>query len=314
VYVVWRDARDGFEALYLNRSRDRGQTWLPEPVRLTSLSAAAKSPPAVACDANGGLYVAWSEIEPAGGAASVLVNASNDYGATWLWDAVRLGPAAGRYPPRPEVAASDNGAVFVGWVGLVAGGPEMLLARSRDRGRTWDASPRALRAGEALAYPTAPKLHGDRYGQLYVAWQALRADGSSTFVIQATADAGDTFHETRIPRTGGWQVFQRHGVQEPRVEPFRCGTDDSGNFFVAWTEADAGVRGIGFDRVSNHGATWLGLSRAVGSPAHLPATPEAPLLCADNAGHVFLLWNEGYTLTVAASPFYGDSGWRYERF
>ncbi len=315
VYVVWRDEREGFEALYLNRSRDRGTTWLAEPLRITSLSAARKSAPAVACDDDGGLFVAWSELEPAGSAANVFTNASVDNGSTWLWDAVLLGPAAtSRYLLRPDLATSRNGAVFVGWLGPRPGAPEILLARSQDRGRGWDAVPQTLRAGEPLAYPTTPQLHCDRYGQLYVAWQALRADGSSLFVLKSSSDAAATFVETRIPRTGGWQLLQRGGLQEPRVEPFRSSVDDSGNFFVVWTEGDAGVRGVGFDRVSSHGSTWLGLSHGVGNVAHLPVTPEAPLLCADNSGHVFLLWNEGHTLTVAASPFYGDSGWRYEHF
>ena len=311
VYVVWRDENEGFVAFYVNSSRDRGATWLDTPVAITGVSTMEKSAPNLVCDDLGGLLVGWCEIQA--GVASIYVNASVDYGVTWQWESQRLGPAlVGAYLPRPALALSLTGKAFAAWLAPAGVRPEVVLAHSRDQGRTWGASPTRFSPGNL---PTPPQLHSDRFGHLYLVWQAVAPDASSFFSLRSSADDGATFLETRVPRTGGWRVVARGaGFQEPPFAAFRSAADGAGNFYLTWSEGDPGIRGIGFDRVSNYGALWLGLTRSLTLASHLPGTPEAPLLSAGDTGHVYLLWNEGHTLTVAASPFYGDSGWRYEHF
>jgi hypothetical protein len=314
VYVVWREEREGFQALYVNSSRDRGDTWAREPVRLTALSMSLKSPPVAVCDEEGRLHVTWIEID--GNAATVHVNVSTDHGRSWNWDSRILGqlsPTATLF--RPALAVGPRGSVFVAWSDVQAGRRVVFLSRSLDHGTSWEALPRVLRSpGPALNVISPPSLRCDRFGHLYVIWQGVAANASRVFVVQSSADDGATFGETRVPRTGTWRPEQELLPPERRPRDFRASADDTGNLYLAWTEGGTAVRGVGFDRVSNHGSTWLGLPHAVGTSTHLPRTPEAPLLCNDSSGHVFLLWNEGHTLTVATSPFYGDSGWRYEHF
>ncbi len=314
VYVVWRDELAGFPAFYLNRSRDHGTTWLRDPVAVTGVSTAEKSAANLVCDQDGVLVLGWTEI--IAGTPGVYVNMSTDHGETWGWDNQWLGrPLVGAVLPRPSLATTPTGFAFATWLGMHAGQPEVLLARSHDQGRTWDvANVRVLQTQTLARLPTQPQMHADRTGNLYVVWQALESNGGSEFLVKSSADQGMSFQETRFQRSGDWSILARFGFQEPQAAAFRSGADDSGNLYFTWSQGEPGASGVGFDRLSNHGTLWLGLTRALGSRGHLPATLEAPLLSHDNAGHVHLLWNEGHTLTVASSPFFGDSGWRYEHF
>jgi hypothetical protein len=306
IYVVWRDEAEGFVAFYVNSSHDRGSTWFETPVAITAVSTAEKAAPDLVCDDTGSLLLGWCELQA--GVPGIYVNTSVDHGATWQWENQYLGrPLVGSRLPRPALALSPTGAAFAAW--LTSAG--VLFARSHDQGRSWEAAPQRLPTG---GYPTQPQMHIDRFGHLYIVWQAVAADASAFFSLRTSADDGATFVETRVPRTGGWHLVAPAGFQESAFVPFRSGADAAGNFYLTWTEGDPGIRGIGFDRVSNYGALWLGLTRNLNLASHLPATPEAPLLCVGDTGHVYLLWNEGHTLTVASSPFYGDSGWSYEHF
>jgi hypothetical protein len=313
VYVVWRDELSGFPAFYLNRSRDHGTTWLRDPVAVTGVSTAEKSAASLVCDQDGVLLLGWTEITS--GTPGVYVNQSTDHGETWGWENQWLGrPAVGSFLPPPSLATTPTGSAFATWLGGQDGQPEVFFARSRDQGRTWDANVRVLQSQSSARYPTQPHIEADRSGNVYVTWQVLAADGGSAFIVKTSRDEGTTFQESRLPRTGAWRVTPRLGFQELPFPAFRSGADDAGNLYFTWSLGDPGESSVGFDRISNYGTLWLGLARALGSRGHLPTTLEAPLLGHDNSGHVHLLWNEGHTLTVASSPFYGDSGWRYEHF
>jgi hypothetical protein len=310
VYVAWRDARAGLEAVHVNLSRDRGDRWLPGAVRVSSVGLARKSAPRLACDEHGGVYVAWVEQE--GAESAVYVNVSGDHGETWEFEPRRLGSGgSGRIHP-PAVSANDAGLVLVAWREIQAGRAEIRLVRSTDRGSSWEASPATLQARGGPYYgPSPPQVESDRFGHVYVGWQVMREAGTAEFVLKASSDAGRSFAETHLPRAED-QIL--HAFEEAPAAPFRMHADQVGNVYFSWIDSQGPTPVVGFDRVANYGQTWLGLPRTVGLAGHPPLALEPPPLCADDFGHVYLLWNEGLTLTVAASPFYGDSGWRHEHF
>jgi hypothetical protein len=312
VYVVWRDDREGFPAYYVKRSRDRGETWAGGTFRITGIAANRKSAPRVVCDDNGGVYAAWVEE----GRAGVFFNASTQYGEAWAFEPKRLGIALnGRVLRLPDLCVSETGVVVVAWVEQRSGRAYIQLARSESNGGFFEPV-RTLEAGGGPWFePSAPQIACDRFGNVYIAWQAMRSDGRWEFIVQSSRDDGRNFHEVRFPR-GGDATFREFGATSRRNEPvpFRMRADHSGNVYFSWTEARTGVLRLGFDRLSDYGRTWLGLSRSLEHTGYTPLTLDAPLICADDYGHVYLLWSEGAGMTVASSPFYGDSGWRYEQF
>ena len=316
VYAVWVDTRDGDPAVYVNRSRDRGARWQPEAVRLTRPGLARKSAPSVVCDEDGGIYIAWREA--VAGDLAIYCRGSRDFGETWGFEE-RLLSQAGASEMYPPSLCTSNGVVLVAWLEVRVGRAEIRCVRSPDRGQSWDAAPATLVAGGGPWFsPSPPQIQSDRFGHVYVGWQALTAEGVPFFVVLASADAARRFHETRFPRSAAPLLPGNAWPPGAAAQAFRMRADNAGNVYFAWIDAfswtTSAAPTIGFDRVSNYGDTWLGLPRRVGLPGHPPLALEPPLLSADEFGHVYLLWNEGVTLTVAASPFYGDSGWRYEHF
>jgi hypothetical protein len=313
VYAVWVDTRDGNPGVYANRSQDRGEHWLERAVRLSRIGIGRSAAPGVACDREGGVYVAWVEGEP--GATSILFQSSRDYGESWEFEPRLLSQAGATEISAPALHADPNGLVLVTWLEVRVGQALIRLARSQDHGRSWGAVAAELRASGGPYYaPSPPQLQGDRFGHVYVGWQALTGDGAPLFIVQSSADAARQFHETRFPRSSASLL---PGTPWPAGRGFHMRADAAGNLYFTWIDPSAwstGSAGVGFDRVSNYGETWLGLPRRVGLSGHPPLGNDPPLLCADEFGHVYLLWNEGVTLTAAASPFYGDGGWRYEHF
>lgn len=312
VYAVWLDDREGFPAYYVKRSRNRGETWGAETVRITGIGQSRKSAPRVVCDDDGGVYAVWVEE----GRSGVFFNASTQYGDSWAFEPKRLGNALnGRVLYLPDLCVSETGVVVVAWVEERGGRAYMQLARSETNGSFFDRV-RTLEAGGGPWFePSAPQIACDRFRNVYVAWQAMLSDGRREFIVESSRDDGRTFHEVRFPR-GGEAALPEFATPSPRYEPvpFRMCADHTGNIYFSWTEARTGALRLGFDRLSDYGRTWLGLSRSLEHTGYTPLTLDAPLLCADNSGHVYLLWSEGAKMTVASSPFYGDSGWRYEQF
>jgi hypothetical protein len=314
VYALWRDDREGFDAFYFASSADRGASWSMQPARINRADPGRKSAPTLALDEDGNVYVAWIQLD--GGQPALYFNTSSNQGRTWLYEEVRLSRGGGvTLMSLPQLCANRSGAVLVTWLELRDGRAEVRLTRSPDRGQGWDPQPSILAAaGGPYFNPSPPQISCDLHGHVYVAWQVQTSDGGPIFVVKSSDDSGRNFIETRFPGSGVGRVPEIDLFAEPRATPFRMATDETGNVYIAWLSGTAGRPDVGFDRVSNYGRTWLGLARAVGTPGHVPHGPEAPLICADSFGHVYLLWSDGATLTAAASPFYGDSGWRYEHF
>ena len=314
VYVVWLDDREGFEAYYANRSRDRGETWLQSEVRLTSLTLGRKSLPRALCDPAGDVYVVW--VEQRDGQQSIYFSASHDHGETWMPVEERLSTPGGR-AWEPDLCLAQPEVLLVTWMEERDGRADVVCTRSTNRGESWDFEPRRFTTGQQPLYdPSSPQAAGDGRNHAYIAWRTSAADGGTRLILKATDDGGRTFTETTVERPYpiGAAAFAALTPSEQRARPFGLAADGAGNVYFTWVEAHGGEAGVGFDRVSNYGRTWQRLGGSPDEPGHPPARADPPRLCADDFGHVHLLWNEGPALHAATSPFYGDSGWRYRHF
>jgi len=129
-----------FNRMVVAHSRDGGATWRD----VTAYQGApdeddANMWPALAVDAAGGVYAAWSD------GRHILISSSSDGGATWSAAARVDTPAAGlRTSVLPALAAGTSGQVVLAWYGTTAANNlstsaawRVVFAASRDGGRSF---------------------------------------------------------------------------------------------------------------------------------------------------------------------------------
>jgi hypothetical protein len=313
VYAVWFDRREGFDAFYCNRSRDGGQTWLAADRRVTPLSLGRKSVPRLACDTYGNVYLAW--IEERDGRQGVFANSSTDFGETWAFQDAMV--SSGEAAWGAELCALDNGTVIVAWLEAVRNAGRIRVSRSIDRGLSWEA-PRELPGGLDVMAVSAPRVRSGGLACAYVAWFEHTTMGSR-LVLQSSVDGGSRYTAASMERSNNPGPLPLDPAS--REAPFSMAADNNGNAYFAWLEAEPGAWRVGFDRTVDYGRRWLQLQPTLDLevPATLAVTGTSPvgalpLVAADDFGHVCIAWNSGDALRVAASPFYGDSGWRITEF
>ena len=307
LYAVWRDDRDGFDALYSNASRDGGVTWRNRDARLTALTLGRKAEPRVACDDAGSVYVVWIELRD--GVRRVFSNVSNDAGETWMLQDVAVdGGIEGAFAA--EITALQGGTVVVTWTTSTAGGERVFVTRSTDRGRFWD-PPRPLRDPLGRGDASAPVLVQDGRDHVYVGWHCNNFDATSRILVAASADRGFTFTTTAIDIGYELEDPDPQGPHRGLLAPFRLAADPTGNVYATWIERAPAPR-VRVDRLMNFGAVWARLPATAEFDFDPPLRPDPPQIVCDDLGHVHILWDATTALRVATSPFYGGSGWRLE--
>ncbi|GEM_PF-6208288 len=125
VHIAWKDYRASPTDIYFNRSLDAGQTWQSADTRLdvvTSVGDGSSWQHRIAASGSD-VYATWLHYEDATGDKSVFLNRSNDRGATWLAEAVRMNQNGGLGICNvPTLAASNHGA-YVAWCDERNGAP-----------------------------------------------------------------------------------------------------------------------------------------------------------------------------------------------
>jgi hypothetical protein len=191
VYAVWEDNRTSIFGIYFNRSTDGGATWQASETQLNRDVAANTFAPSIACE-GGMVYVAWSDrrnVAPELGNEDIYFNRSNDAGATWLAQDVRINtaPAGSASAEIPSVACSQ-GRVFVAWTDERNGTPDAMLNASADGGDTWLPSDIRLNSNPTGTGAAFYPLIISRDGGVDAIWEDHRDVGT-----------GDTFYRRSIP-------------------------------------------------------------------------------------------------------------------
>ncbi len=117
VYVTWINGRFGssMNAVRLNRSLDRGATWLSEAKILSDSFPDPFDAALPLVEASGkAVYVVWEDMR--NGRTDIYFNRSLDRGSTWLDSAIRLdGDAAGSaFSTNPNISVADD-SVYLTW-------------------------------------------------------------------------------------------------------------------------------------------------------------------------------------------------------
>jgi hypothetical protein len=136
VGVAWLDSRPGQSGLYFNRSEDWGGLWQANDVRLNHPPATSGVAYPRICSTGSTFYVAW--MDNRSGQNDLYVNRSDDNGATWLADDVRVDtdvPAVGS--SQELVLACAGVDVYVAWREFRSLLGDAYFSVSHDRGATW---------------------------------------------------------------------------------------------------------------------------------------------------------------------------------
>lgn len=208
VYVVWEqhEFRPGRHyvpgevmkpdrLIYVNRSLDYGQSWLPRPVRVGEIheGLVLASDAQMSADRRGHLYVTWVEGDTK--RERLFVARSTDAGLTWSTP-IRLdltSPFTGHFG-LPEIQSDDAGQVWVVWQELIEQKTWVLLMnRSTDYGQTWQAQATVL-AGPRHGGGSSRGVtfQHDGAGRLYVVWDGGVANDREIYVTRS-ADFGATW-------------------------------------------------------------------------------------------------------------------------
>lgn len=186
VGVVWSDDRDGERDIRFNGSANAGADWFLADVRIeTDAPGASASLVPVLCIDPSEVVVAWQDLRS--GFADVYASRSDDGGATWLFQDVRVNTD----PPGTSSAllprlARDAGHLVVAWYDDREGAFDVLLSTSIDGGTTWAAEETRLDTDVAGAANSVAPVLCVGGGRAHAAWYDQREGPGDIYANRVT--------------------------------------------------------------------------------------------------------------------------------
>ncbi len=242
----------------------------------------------------GVIFVVWAQRVAAGAggqqAADIFLARSDDGGETFSVLNLSQSPAVDSRFPDLWVT---GGTVYVVWEEGTGQAKEILLARSRDRGQSFE--PPVNVSNTPNREDRDARVVAD-FRRVVVVWEQVsdRANDSDIF-FAFSRDGGQTFSSPRnlSSTSGTLSTAPRVALSGPR-----------GTFYVAWEDEPLGDGGattaqteIFFTTIELQGQT-----ETVGPRLNVSNTPETPSLnpkLVASRSRVFLAWEEGGTSTIA---------------
>ncbi|MEN9786671.1 MAG: hypothetical protein RLZZ299_1935 [Pseudomonadota bacterium] len=171
VVVAWEDSRQGVSDVYVNYSEDGGRNFGVD-TRLRGSGTTGNSFLPTLAMSGDRAHVAW-HTEGDDGKRHVLVTSSQDAGAHWTGNLVRLDGETGD-SLHPAVGA-DGPDVYVAWQDKRVGGYDIYLRASHDGGQSWEDEARldADAQGRAQSYDPVVRVVGTA---VVVGWSDRRDD------------------------------------------------------------------------------------------------------------------------------------------
>lgn len=274
--VTYTDERSPHYQVYMNRTVDGGETWLPRDVRLDTaplptqvrqqkknaqnqfavMGSTATESRVVQVGER--ILVLWKEgrmdVSDEGPVSRVVLRYSDDYGVTWS-DDVPIHSRVNRPPVADEVVVEmPDGTLIVG----VFDYPEGLLAyRSNDRGESWESLSSLPGSSAYLAFSQfQAAAHGDDVTFLYT----VNQKNKKLQVHAATLDS----------KSGEWLTPESAWVAQKPFEEMQSWNPTlvalpSGQLVAAWEDYRA-IRPSVRVQVSKDGVNWSEEFLAVHEP------------------------------------------------
>lgn len=292
VYRVWVDEAGGFgRHIRFERSVDGGATW-SSPITLDhdKPDTSRSRDPDLVTDEKGHILVTW-QTKHQTGEKEIRFTASEDFGATWRPQSVRINQAAGAFEPR--IAWDKDRHVYVTWfderLGAVRPGARKVkdlmvyFTRSSDLGRTW-AEDIPLSTGvpdktKRVLISAHPVIGADAQGRVYVLWQDTRT-GQGELFFRRSEDFGASWGEELNVSRGGLSAGN-HSLL----------ADQAGHLLVVWNDRREGGEAIFLTRSEDGGKDWTPPTRVgQAAPAGVGAAFPNPAVTAD--GRLYLAWQD----------------------
>jgi hypothetical protein len=159
-----------------------------------------------------------------------------------------------------QLAATDQGHLYVAWADNREGEYGIYLVASTDHGRTWSEAVRLDGAKAKVARASLPTLAADPAGHVYVVWQDARHGGWDIY-LNHSADFGKTWRPTGIR-------INTSPAGEAEAQLPQLALHGTGTIVVAWQE-DRGNdqrEGIYLTWSRDFGQTWLNADHRVDDP------------------------------------------------
>ncbi|MFN3477170.1 MAG: sialidase family protein, partial [Candidatus Methylomirabilales bacterium] len=158
----------------------------------------------------------------------------------------------------PRLSVGPGGPIYLVWAEERDGRPQdLFFNRSTDQGKTWQKEDRWLDQDKpAGSRSSAPQIHSDGKGHVYVVWRTKHQDGRKDILFTASKDFGATFGPKR-------KLNREGGAFAPEIS-----ADGKGHVYVVWSDerAEGKVGGeekkkhashnIYFNRSDDHGESW----------------------------------------------------------
>jgi len=290
VAIVWEDDRHsdlGDPTIYARTSADGGATWYPEQRVTRDAFGDWRSLEPQVLVRDTWIYVVWSDNR--NGAYDIYFNVSDDVGATWLDNEVRIDtdePGAA-YSANARMAADEDGYVYVVWEDSRSVLNDIYMSRSYSNGlpNTWMPGDLRLDTGDApgAANSYAPSISAGR-GRVAVAWHDRR-NGSEPDV------RADIYAQVATDR----HLLDFH-PEAVRVESDEPGAGESvfptiqildTGIGVVWRDDRRGVFDILYARSEDAGATW---STEVQVDAFSDDNSDTPVFAFAGEGRMAVAW------------------------
>lgn len=292
---------DGVIDTYFTRSADRGNTWLPEPIRINQ-GAGDTSSPHMDCLGDR-IYVAWEDNRDGEtGYQNIYLNFSTDGGNTWLNEDVALDndPDGAAISLGPRVALFE-GQVHVVWYDQSEGAPDIYIASSINGGRKF-LEPLRISGGQededqvGASWNGNPQIAIDATGRIYVSWESTK-NGKQDLFLASSITGGQTFSVQRRIDTGDERGANYSFAPKLGVSVTDNGTpdddsDDSPHAYVVWHDTRSGeFRDIYMNYSGDGGNTWFDEAARVETDATGFAESQDPsLLVEGDTAHV--VWRD----------------------
>jgi hypothetical protein len=289
VYVVWVDK----DTVYLKASYDYG-TQFGLSKALSGNNSIATSPQ-IAATENGNVYVVWVDKDTTTGDTDISFVST--YRGENVSKIKALSTDTELSSFSPQIAATDNGSVYVVWVDkdTTTGDTDIVFRGSTNNGEKFGRQVLSRDVGPSLfSLALSPHIAAIENGNVYVVWVDKNStSGDTDIVFRGSTINGEKFGNN-VPLNSEWYNPERIStIYSPQIA-----ATENGNVYVVWVDKDTttGDTVAEFKHISISGnGEKFGDNVPLNNGWDIPekiSSIYSPQIAATENGNVYVVWVE----------------------